>query len=168
MRRRSFLATLTTGAAVSLSGCAEGDVVMQVQESITVEPGMGWVEKIEDVDGAGSLSFEVRSPDQRFQVFYFTAEEEYSQYEDFLAGNDPSSQPEGHSELSGSAIFNDEREAYEVVEPRGGGRNSLEIPETHYFVVDYSDYGVGRPIPDHADQLNANVELRVLEKHLPF
>lgn len=168
MRRRSFLATLTAGATVSLSGCAEGDVVLEVQKSINVDAGMGWVQKIDSVDGAGSLSFEIRSEDQRFQVFYFTDESEYDQYEAFLANDDTGEQPEGHSELSGSAVFNEERGAYEVVEPNGGGRHSLEIQNTHYLVVDHSNYGVGVPVAEHDDPLSANVEIRVLKKHLPF
>ena len=168
MRRRTFLATLTAGATVGLSGCTEGEVVLEVQESIRVDPGMGWVQKIDGVDGAGSLSFEIRSEGQRFQVFYFTEQSEYVQYEKFLANEDPQDQPEGHSELSGAAVQNEKRGAFEVVEPDGGGRHSLEFQNTHHLVVDHSNYGVGVPVADHDDPLNANVEIRVLKKHLPF
>ena len=167
MRRRSFLAATVTGAAVATSGCLEGEVVLDVNESTTVRAHRGWVQEIDDVEGAAEVSYTVRSSDVRFEVFYFTDPEEFQAYQEFtLGGNeDLEERPEGHTPLRAVAVNNEERGAFEAAVPGDGGRYSLDIEDTHYFVVDHSNYGEV-DVASTADDLSVVIRLEVVKDRL--
>lgn len=168
MERRSFLATVTAVGTVGLGGCvAGGRVVHGVQTSVTVGANRGWTYEITDIEGDGAVSYTVRA-DRRFDVYYFTDPENYRTYEQFLAGEDPAAMPSGHNELSKGAVHNEARDAYEVTVPEDGGRKGVSVDSTHYFVVDYSNYGMGVPVEEHADPLSVFVDLTAYNKSLPI
>lgn len=163
MRRRSFLAALSAGTAVSLGGCLDGEVAKELSgELIRVDPGSGWEQRIEDVDGSGEISYTVRSEDQRFQVYYFR-QEEYEQYRAFMTSDDPEEQPKGASDLHKTAVYNEERDVYEASVPDRGGRMDMEFENPEYFVVDYSTYGIGLDVDEYDDTLRATVTLQIVE-----
>ncbi|WP_436935945.1 hypothetical protein [Halovenus marina] len=164
MRRRSFLATVGTVGTATVSGCLGETVLQEINgKTIRVEPQQGWVEQIESVGGTGEISYTVRSENQRFQVFYFHNQSDYDQYEQFRQGEMPENQPEGHPDLSGIAVSDEQRGIYEATVPQGGGRMDVTIEETHYFVVDYSNYGLGPTVDEHDDTLRATVNLEIVE-----
>lgn len=169
MRRRALLSALATGATVGASGCLGGNVVLEKQESVRVEAQEGWVEEIDEASGSGSLSYNVRSEDERFQVFYFTDGSHYSRYRQAtLAAADgdrasDSDVPTGHEDLSRIAVRNERRDVYEVEVPRDDGRYDMEFDGTHYFVVDYSDYGMGIQVPETAEPIQVSIGLEVVE-----
>lgn len=168
MDRRTFLAVATLGSAVGTAGCvAGGRVVQEQQRSILVEPGRGWTNEISEVDGDGELSYTVRAG-QRFDVYYFTSTEAYDHYRAFLSGEDPPETPDGHGDFSRAAVHNDDRDLYEAKVPSDGGRAPISVEDTHYFVVDYSNYGMGVPVEERADPLDAFVDLVVFENTLPI
>jgi len=169
MRRRSLLGAVATGVTAGIGGCLGGHVIVEKQESVRIEAHRSWAEEIEEADGSGSISYTVRSEDKRFQVFYFTQEENYRQYREITLGSgnpqEPgrSDVPTGHEELSRIAVRNDERDVFEVEMPRDDGRYEMEFDQTHYFVVDYSNYGMGIQVPETAHPLQVSVGLEVVE-----
>jgi hypothetical protein len=177
MRRRTVLATIAAAGTVGVAGCLGGEVVLETQESVRIDAHSGWAQEIDGVGGSGSISYTVRSEDDRFQVFYFTDAINYEKYQARTAGtagengataSDPANVevPLGHDDLSRIAIENEERGVYETVVPRDDGRYSIDIEGTHYFVVDYSNYGVGMQVPDTAEPIQATVGLEVVEDRL--
>lgn len=176
MNRRALLASIGAGATASVGGCLGlgGSVVLETRETVRLPPHSRWTEEIDDV-GSASLSYTVRSDDDRFQVLYFREGTAYKQYQAYTAGDDagdseatgsgPASPdvPLGHDHLSRIAIRNNERGTYETVVPMDGGRYSIDVDGTHYFVVDYSNYGVGMEVTEAADPIQATVALEVVE-----
>lgn len=168
MDRRTFLTAVTLGPAVGTAGCvAGGRVTQEQQQSILVEPGRGWTYDITEVDGDGALSYTVRA-DQRFDVYYFTSTEAYDHYRAFLSGEETPEMPAGHDEFSRAGVHNENRDRYEAKAPEDGGRAPISVDDTHYLVVDYSNYGMGVPVEEHADPLDAFVDLAVFEDTLPI
>jgi len=178
MRRRTFLAAIAAAGTVGVPGCLGGEVVLETQKSVRIEAHSGWAQDIDGVGGSGSVSYTVRSEDDRFQVLYFTEAINYEKYQartagttadaNGTAGSDPASVevPLGHDDLSRIAIENEERGVYEAVVPRDDGRYSIDIEGTHHFVVDYSNYGVGMQIPDTAEPIQATIGLEVVKDRL--
>jgi hypothetical protein len=178
MRRRTFLATIAAAGTVGVAGCLGGEVVLEVQESVRIQAHGGWAQEIDGVGGSGSISYTVRSDDERFQVLYFTEDINYEKYQARTAGTTPNANgtagsdpanvevPLGHDDLSRIAIQNEDRGVYEAVVPRDGGRYSIDVKGTHYFVVDYSNYGIGMQVPDTAEPIQATVGLEVVEDRL--
>lgn len=168
MERRTFLATVATAGTVGLGGCvAGGRVVHDVQKSIRVGTHSGWSYEITDVEGNGAVSYRARA-DRRFDVYYFTSQDEYRQYQQFLAGDEPAESPSGHDELSRGAVHDESRDVYEAAVPEDGGRKGLSIESTHYVVVDHSNYGMGVPVEEHDDPLTVFVDLTAYNKSLPI
>jgi hypothetical protein len=173
MRRRELLGAVATGVIVGASGCLGGELVLEKQESVRIEAHRAWVQEIDEASGAGSLSYAVRSADDRFYVLYFTSGAEYEEYRDSTLGNGSKEAgssggasdglPTGHDELTSIAVRNDERDAFEAEMPTDGGRYSLDFDGTHYLVVDYSSYGQGMQVPDTAGPIQATVSLEVVE-----
>lgn len=171
MRRRALLGTLASGAAVGVSGCLGGDPVVDMQESTRIEAHRSWVQEISGVDGSASLSYDVRSEDDRFWVFYFTDESEFEYYQQQVMSDDDTGQatgdlnePDGKQELSNIATQADSG-VYQAAVPDGDGRHSMNIEGTHYFVVDYSNYGMGVQVPDSADPLQVSISLEVVDDY---
>jgi len=166
MRRRSFLAAIAAGTAASLSGCLEGEVVLDVTESVQIPAHQGWIQEIDEVDGGGEIAYAVRSDQARFETFYFTETAALQTYQEFtLGGEEIDEPPEGDDELRAIAVADDERGVYEAALPGDGGRHELTFEGTHYFVVDHSNYG-DVTVPDTAEDLSVTVELEVVEDRL--
>jgi hypothetical protein len=167
MNRRGFLASLAACGVGTAAGCvADGRVVHQRQRSVDVDPGGGWVFEIDGLEGNGSVSYTVQA-DRRFDVYYFADPAAYRRYQEFLAGESPAEMPSGHDTLSRAAV-RDGGDAYEAAVPEDGGRQSVTAEETHYFVVDHSNYGMGVPVPEDAVALDAFVDLTVYANQLPL
>lgn len=173
MRRRELLGAVATGIVGGASGCLGGELVLEKQESVRIGAHRAWVQEIDEASGSGSLSYAVRSEDDRFHVLYFTDSAEYEEYRESTGGNDSKETgssggasdglPTGHGELTSIAVQNDERDVFEAEMPTDGGRYSLDFDGTHYFVVDYSSYGQGMQVPETADAIQATVSLEVVE-----
>jgi hypothetical protein len=164
MRRRSFLAATATGAAVGLSGCLDGEVVMEVNETNTIPANRAWIQEIDEAEGSGGVAYTVRSEHSRFEVFYFRDNGAFQTYQQSTLGSDeiPENPPTGYDPLRAIAVKNTERDAYEAVIPDDGGRHSLDFDGTHYFVVDNSNYGdIG--VRDKTADLPVVVSLEVVE-----
>lgn len=132
-----------------------------------IEAGRGWAYEITDVDGNGAISYTVRA-DRQFDIYYFTSAGDYGQYRSFVGGDEPDQMPSGHSRLTRAAVHNEDRDLYEAKMPADGGRKSISVEETHYFVVDHSNYGMGVPVEDHAEPLDAFVDLTAYDERLPI
>jgi hypothetical protein len=168
MRRRSLLTLLSTGATIGLSGCLNGEVKEEVSgQTIRLEPQSGWEREIGGVDGSGAIGYTVRSETGRFQVYYFR-ESEYEQYLSFLSGETVESPPTGIDKLHKTAVYDEKREVYEARVPSDGGRTSIGLEESDYFVIDYSMYGIGLDVDEHGDDLRATVTLQVVEDRFDF
>jgi hypothetical protein len=170
MKRRALLATLASGTAVGASGCLGGDPVIEVQESTRIEAHRGWVQEINGVDGSGSLSYEVQSEDGRFRTYYFTNNENFEYYQSQTLGTDSSNQepsepsePKGHEDLSKIAV--QDSGVYRAEVPDGDGRYSISIDGSHYFVVDYSNYGMGLQVPESAEPLQVSISIEVVDDY---
>jgi len=170
MRRRALLATLASGVTVGASGCLGGDPVIEVQESTRIEAHRSWVQEINGVNGSGSLSYEVQSEDSRFRTYYFTDEESFEYYQAQTLGNGSSgqeqselTQPRGHEDLSKIAV--QENGVFRAAVPDGDGRYSMSIDGTHYFVVDYSNYGMGLQVPESAEPLQVTISIEVVDDY---
>lgn len=164
MRRRSFLAATAVGATVGLSGCLDGEVVMDVNESPTIPAYQGWTKEIDEVDGSGEVAYTVRSEDDRFEIFYFRDDEAFATYQQTTLGGDeiPDDPPLGYEPLRAIAVENQERGVYEAVMPADGSRYSVDIEGSHYFVVDNSNYGEV-DVEDRTADLPVFVSLEVVE-----
>jgi hypothetical protein len=170
MRRRALLATLASGATVGVTGCLGGDPVIDLQESTRIEAHRGWVQEINGVNGSGSLSYEVRSEDSRFRTYYFTDQESFEYYQNQTLGNGSANQessdlnePQGHEDLSKIAVQQDG--VFRAAVPDGDGRYSMKIDGTHYFVVDYSNYGMGIQVPDTANPIQVTISVEVVDDY---
>jgi hypothetical protein len=168
MHRRRYLASVAACGAVVTGGCvADGRIVHERHKSVRVDPDAGWTFEIDGFEGDGSVSYTVRA-DRRFDVYYFASRATYGRYQEFLAGETPNETPSGHGELSRAAVHDDQRDAYEASVPEDGGRKPISVEESHFFVVDHSNYGMGVPVSEDADPLDAFVDLTVYEEQLPF
>lgn len=172
MKRRSFLAAAVVGSTTSVAGCLSGEVVEKVQKTVRVPAHRGWIHKIESLDGAGEVGYEIRSEENVFEVFYFADQSAFESYQEYTLGSGmddenedavDGSGPQGDDSLSQIAVENPERGAYEAVAPRDGSRVSMNIDTTHYLVVDHSNYGmVG--VKDTAEDLPVTVGLEVVKR----
>lgn len=165
MKRRPFLATVGGASVTALAGCLEGDPVVNVNESVRIEPMGGEWWEVEDIDGPAEVGYTVQSETHTFQAFYFTTQAEFELYQSYIAGQDVDGQPDGHDEFSMLAVP-DENGVYEARRPPDGGRLEIEIEERHYFVVDYSNYNQDIGVKDHDDPLQATVNFEVVEDQL--
>lgn len=168
MKRRAFLMTGVIGTLSTIGGCvSNGRVVRETQETVRVPPGRGETIQISDVDGDGAISYSVRAG-QRFDVFYFTGPDQYEYYRRYMNGQQVNQPPAGHGDLTRGAVHDEESDQYVVKIPEDGGRQSISVDETHYFVVDHSNYGMGVPVEDQAEPLQAHVSLTVIDKQFPI
>jgi hypothetical protein len=162
MRRRNVLATLAAGA-VPVGGCIGGgsEVVTSVQRSISVSPGRGWVEEVPDTSD-GAVQYKARA-DRPFDVYLFTSESEFLQYDAYVDGDDPEETPSGHEKISTRAEQVTDT-TYEAATPNGGGRAALGTSGPYYFVVDHSDYRNGAKPGENPSPLSVFLDLTVTER----
>lgn len=165
MRRRAMLSTLAAGVAGG-GGCIGGgsEVVTTVQRSVSVQPGDGWVHEIPDVSGSGgAIQYKARAS-RRFEVYFFTSEEEYMFYDTHLDGGDPARTPDGDGDISDTAEKVSDT-GYEATTPNDGARQSIDDEGQYFFVVDHSDFGDASPDKSGAP-LSVFVDMTVTERTL--
>lgn len=168
MRRRKFLASLGGGVTVASSGCLGSEVVHDVTRSVRIDPNDGWWWEVENIGGSAEVGYTVRSEVHTFQVFYFTDPGEFQQYQTYVAGQEPERQPRGHDGLRMTAVP-DADGIYEAQRPIDGARLDIDIENTHYFVVDYSNYDQNLDVQHYDDTLVASVDLTVVDAGIgPF
>lgn len=170
MRRRRFLATATTGVAVGLGGCLGGEVVLEVQELVRVAAGTGWIQEISDASGSAEVGYNVQSEDDRFEVFYFTDPSEFEPYEEYVMSmgdskedvRDLEERPTGDRKLSSIARENEDGSIFQAKVPEDGSRMSVDFDGSHYFAVDYSNYGT-LPVTERTNEIQTTIDLEVVE-----
>jgi hypothetical protein len=168
MHRRAALKTLSVGLVAATGGCvANGRVVMDKSQSVTVEPEDGWWSELPDVGEDGALSVTVRA-DQRFDVYYFQSEDTFTSYKNYLYKGDDSNTPSGHDEISQAAVPKSGSDKYEVKVPNDGARKSIDTEGKHFFVVDHSNYGDGVRVEEFGEPLDAFVDLKVIKQTSPI
>jgi len=170
MRRRGFLHAIGAGTVLGTSGCLGlgGEAIVSVQQSVSVDPGDGWVEEIPDISGSGgAVSYTVRSDDRRFDVYFFAGEDSYEHYDAYVKEQEPSETPAGHEDFSKAAVPRSDAEStYEAATQDDGARESLDVAGPYYFVVDHSSYRMENRVDDFADPLKAFVDLEVVKNRL--
>ena len=167
MKRRSVLQTVGAGLAVAGSGClgGGGEVIVSIQQDVSVEPGNAWMEtEIPDLsDSGGAIEYIVRA-ERAFDVYFFANESDFQQYNGYIKGDDPEETPPGHSEFSQAAVPADGKDLYEATTGDGGSRQSVESSGPYYFAVDYSNYRMENRVEEFDDPLQAFVDLKVIRK----
>lgn len=162
-----MLQTIGAGLTVAGSGClgGSGEVIVSVQKDVTVDPGDAWLEKdIPDVsDSGGAIEYIVRS-ETPFDVYFFTSQEDFEQYDTYIKGHEPDSTPPGNSKFSQTAIPKEGSELYEATTTDGGNRQSIDASGPYYFAVDHSSYRMETRVEKFDDPLTAFVDLKVIRK----
>ena len=165
MNRRSVLRTVGTGLAALGSGClgGGGEVIVSVQQDVTVAPGDAWTrEDIPDLsDSGGAIEYIVRS-ETPFDVYFFADQHDFEQYDAYIRGQEPDSTPPGNGKLSQTAIENRESGLYEATTADGGNRESVETSGPYHFAVDHSSYRMETRVEEFDDPLTAFVDLKVI------
>ena len=171
MNRRAVLRTVGTGLAALGGGClgGGGEVVVSVQRDVHVDPQDAWTETdIRDVSASGgALQYIVRA-DVPFDVYFFTDEAAFEQYETYIAGREPDRTPAGDPQFSQTALPTEGSDLYEASTTDGGARESLDATGPYFFAVDHSSYRMENRVEQYDDPLTAFVDLKVIEKRLPF
>ncbi|WP_225335504.1 hypothetical protein [Halomicrobium urmianum] len=167
MRRRTLLRSLGAGAAAFGAGCLGfgGEVLVSVQKSVRVPAGGGWSRELPDVsDQGGAISYEATSEDGSFDVYLFR-EAEFRYYDEYVTGRDPERTPKGLQQFSKVAVEADGG-VYEAATENDGAREPLDTEGPYHFVVDHSNYRLGRRMDDHAERLSAFVDLELVEQRI--
>lgn len=163
MNRRTVLRTAGAGLAALGSGCVGGgDVIVSVQQDVTVDPGKAWMEtEIPDLsESGGAIEYIVRS-ETAFDVYFFANQSDFEQYDRFIRGHEPDRTPQGNPDFSQTAVQNEEG-LYEATTEGGGNRESVETAGPYYFAVDHSNYRMETRVEEFDDPLTAFVDLKVI------
>ncbi|WP_328762925.1 hypothetical protein [Haloarcula salinisoli] len=167
MNRRSVLQTVGTGMVVAGSGClgGGGEVIVSVQQDVTVDPGNAWMEReIPDLsDTGGAIEYIVRA-EQAFDVYFFSDESAFEQYNAYIQGDDPAATPPGNNEFSQAAVQREGDGMYEATTDNDGNRQSVESAGPYYFAVDHSSYRMENRVEKFDESLQAFVDLKVIRK----
>ncbi|WP_254272472.1 hypothetical protein [Haloarcula marina] len=172
MKRRSVLRTLGTGMTAIGGGCLGGmggEVIVSVQQDVTVQPGEARIwEEIPDLsDTGGAIEYIVRS-ETAFDVYFFADESAFAQYDAYIKGRDPDETPPGHAKFSQTALPTDDGDLYEAATTDGGNRESVDATGPYYFAVDHSNYRMETRVEEFDDPLTAFVDLKVIRNRSPF
>ncbi|MFB6165518.1 MAG: hypothetical protein ABEJ31_10205 [Haloarculaceae archaeon] len=177
MDRRTYLRTAATGAvglAGATAGCigGGGEVVVNVQRTVTVQPGASWHTEIPDVSGEGGAISYVAKADAPFDVYFFLSEDQYDRYRAYLHGEtDGGSLPAGDQEIGRTATQAGQH-TYRASTDDDGARQPIDAAGPYYFVVDHSDYPpAGGAFPrDPPERRRVSVSLTVTKQQfsLPF
>jgi hypothetical protein len=167
MKRRAYLAGLSTGLTFGAAGCVGGEVVTSVTEDVIVDPGDYWAT---DLPAAGDgISYRIRA-ERRFDVYVFASQDSLDYYKQYINGGDPPEQPAGVDAHSSMAAKRGEM--YEVATKDEGSRESFDVDGAATFVVDHSDYrDEGAQLPENeaeAEPLSVFVDLELTSSRLPF
>lgn len=167
MRRRAFLRAVGVGTSVGVAGCQGlgGEAIVSIQKSVKIESGSGFVEEIPDLsDSGGALSYRVRSGDRRFDIYFFTGEDQYEHYEAYIRDEGPDETPAGHDEFSKAAVPKPDTDSmYEATTTDDGARESIDVAGPYYFVVDHSSYRMENRVDEYGEPLGAFVDLEVVK-----
>lgn len=170
MRRREFLAATGIGAAAGLAGCLGEEIIVEFQELVRLQGGDGWTQKIEEPSGSAKLKYSAQSEDDRFEVFYFTDESEYTKYKEFVSLDTDSKDEKvrnignrqtGHKDLSSIARNMEDEGVFQAKKP-DSGRYSMDFDSTHYIALDYSNYGK-LPLENRNSDIQITIEFEVVE-----
>lgn len=140
MQRRAFLETMSVGAVVGTAGCigGGGELVVNVQRDISLEPHTGWIKEIPDVsDPGGAVQYVARSSEP-FDVYFFVGQEAARRYDAYLDGDEPDEMPSGDPDLSRTATPAGDQ--YRATSKKDGARQPVDAEGPYYFVVDHSNY----------------------------
>jgi len=158
MRRRAMIA----GAAGCLGG---GEVVAEIQRSVSVDPGRYWSQQLPDVsDPGGSIEYVVRG-DSAFDLLFFTDGTEFTAYREALRQENPDRRPTGHDEFSTTAVPMDDGDRYEAA-TENGARVSLDAEGPYHVVVDHTDYGVGARPGNPGSALSVTIDLTLVKNRV--
>jgi hypothetical protein len=164
VNRRAVLATAGTGLAALGSGClgGGGEVIVSVQQDVTVDPGNAWLEEdIPDLsDSGGAIEYIVRS-ETPFDIYFFSNQSDFEQYDRFISGHEPDRTPSGNPKFSQTAVRNGDG-LFEATTADGGNRESVETAGPYYFAVDHSNYRMETRVEEYGDPLTAFVDLKVI------
>jgi len=153
------------GLAVAGSGClgGGGEVIVSVQQDVSVEPGNAWMEtEIPDLaESGGAIEYIVRA-ERAFDVYFFSDQAAFEQYDAYIKGDDPEETPPGNSEFSQAAVPAEDKDLYEATTDNGGNRQSVESAGPYYFAVDHSNYRMENRVEEFDDPLQAFVDLKVI------
>jgi len=165
VKRRSVLQTVGAGLVAAGSGClgGGGEVIVSVQRDVTVEPGNAWMEtEIPDLaESGGAIEYIVRA-EQSFDVYFFSDESDFEQYNSYIKGDDPDSTPPGNSDFSQAAVPAEGKDLYEATTDNDGNRQSVETAGPYYFAVDHSSYRMENRVEEFDDPLQVFVDLKVI------
>ncbi|MBX0348870.1 MULTISPECIES: hypothetical protein [Haloarcula] len=171
MKRRSVLRAFGAGLAAVGAGClgGGGEVIVSIQQDVTVDPGSAWLEEdIPDLsDSGGSIEYIVRSKTP-FDVYFFADEAAFTEYDTYIKGREPDSTPPGHPKFSQTALPKDGSDLYEASTTDGGNRESVDTAGPYYFAVDHSNYRMETRVEEFDDPLTAFVDLKVVRKRSPL
>lgn len=170
MRRRRFLAVAGAGVATVMSGCLDGEVVVEMSEVVRIQGGDGWTAELSEPSGSAEVGYTAKSNDDRFEVFYFTNESEFMKYEEFISVEGEKSDEDvrsinnrnaGHEKLSAISRQVASGSTFEAMRPESG-RYSIDFDTNHYVALDYSNYGK-LPLEDTNQDIQVTLELEVVE-----
>lgn len=166
MRRRAMMKTVGVAAIASVAGClGGGEVVAEIQRSVTVEPGQYWSQELPDVSGSGGSIEYVVSGDRGFDLLFFTSGDDYAAYRQTLRGEETDRAPTGHDAFSETAVPVEDGEGYRA-RTENGARESLDAEGPYYVVVDHTDYGVGARPGDPGSALSVTIDLTLVENRI--
>lgn len=161
------------GAGVTAlgTGClgGGGEVVLSIQQDVHIDPQGAWMEtEIPDVsDPGGAIQYIVRA-EQPFDVYFFTDESAFRQYDAYIKGREPDETPPGNPDFSQAALPGEDDELYEASTTDDGAREPLEATGPYFFAVDHSSYRMENRVEKYDEALTAFVDLTVIEKRVPF
>lgn len=138
---------------------------MSIQQDVTVDPGTAWMEtEIPDLsDSGGAIEYIVRA-ERPFDIYFFTNESDFEQYNAYLKGDDPEETPPGNGDFSQAAVPADGSDIYEATTDDGGNRQPVKSAGPYYFAVDHSNYRMENRVEEFDDPLQAFVDLKVIRK----
>jgi hypothetical protein len=170
MRRRYFVAMAATGAVLSTSGCIGETVIRNIDDFVHIQPESGEVwtlDSLDEADDSVEVGYTVESEYRPFQVFYFTSRATAETYQSYIAGQQSGEQPTGFDKLNTMAVPNDDG-VYTATSSDDGGRKTVDIGDEteHYFAVDYSEYGQRLGVETYDDELQASVDMEVVDSGL--
>ena len=149
------------------AGClgGGGEVILSVQQDVTVDPGRAWVKReIADLsDTGGAIEYIVRS-ETPFDVYFFADAERFAKYDAYIKGRDADATPPGYPEFSQTAIPAENSDLYEATTDNGGNRQSVDVAGPYYFAVDHSNYRMETRVEEFDDPLTAFVDLKVIRE----
>jgi len=70
--------------------------------------------------------------------------------------------------VAGGRVVHDRKRSFLLGAGRGWTFEITDVDDTHYFVLDYSNYGNGTAVDEYDDPLDAFVDLTAYDRQLPI